>query len=335
MSHFSVLVAIPGAELGESASSIVYSELPDILEPYCESTENPAYLQFEDQEDDCRDEYNTGICHAVRFPDGRIASVYHADVRKLFELKGETLCIASTHSKDYSDEQLTALLEKCEYLPACPNTQVYPTFDAFMDEWHGMSNNNLQHRYGYFSNPQAEWDWYQIGGRWPGAFLVKDSTEDFISSEDSGEDDNVPGYKSCSGARKKDICWDKMKEIAQAALRAKYQALCEILAGTREKEGIMAIKDGALYGWSAFPLLSAGETEAEYLKRHRAGDDDFGIPSFYAYVDVDGIWHGQGDMGWFGISMNDKSENDWNAECHQFIQDCCDSTVLVMVDCHI
>lgn len=335
MSHFSVLVAVPGVALDEDVSSTVHSCLGDIMEPYCESTEDPAFLQFVDVEDASRDEYNTGETRAVRFPDGHLESVHCSSVRERFDFDGEHLSVSDHHSKEFSDEELSELLQRCELIVHCPYTQLYPTFDKFMEDWHGYSKRNVQKRYGYYSNPNATWDWYQIGGRWPGEFLVKAENTNYVSSEDSGEESTVPGFTSCSGARKRDICWDRMKEVAQEELRAKYHNLCEMVAGIRKPEGLLHVEDGAVYGWNAFPLLEAGETEEHYLKRNRAGADDMGIPGFYAYVDIDGEWHSQGDMGWWGISSNDKPETDWNAECLEFIQDQHENTVFVMVDCHI
>ena len=39
----------------------------------------------------------------------------------------------------------------------------------------------------------------------------------------------------------------------------------------------------------------------------------------YAYVDTNGIWNERGEMGWFGISSNDKDEKTWDDEFKKFI----------------
>ena len=73
--------------------------------------------------------------------------------------------------------------------------------------------------YGYYLNPNAEWDWFQIGGRWPNRFLVKSNCCTVFSGELSfflkGEPDvEAPdGYCWVTGARKKDIAWDVMKAL--------------------------------------------------------------------------------------------------------------------------
>ena len=55
----------------------------------------------------------------------------------------------------------------------------------------------------------------------------------------------------------------------------------------------------------------------------------------YAYVDTNGIWNERGEMGWFGISSNDKDEKSWGDEFKKFINNQNKSTIVTLVDCHI
>ena len=55
----------------------------------------------------------------------------------------------------------------------------------------------------------------------------------------------------------------------------------------------------------------------------------------YAYVDTNGIWNERGEMGWFGISSNDKDEKSWDDEFKKFINNQNKSTIVTLVDCHI
>ena len=55
----------------------------------------------------------------------------------------------------------------------------------------------------------------------------------------------------------------------------------------------------------------------------------------YAYVDTNGIWNERGEMGWFGISSNDKDEKSWGDEFKKFINNQKKSTIVTLVDCHI
>jgi hypothetical protein len=42
----------------------------------------------------------------------------------------------------------------------------YPTLDAYVKDYYGYKR--VDGRYGYFSNPNAKYDWYIEGGRWDG-----------------------------------------------------------------------------------------------------------------------------------------------------------------------
>ena len=57
-------------------SRAVDAMIEEKLEPYCESTENPDYLEFEDRTDELRREYEKDSVDCIKLPDGRIVSVY-------------------------------------------------------------------------------------------------------------------------------------------------------------------------------------------------------------------------------------------------------------------
>lgn len=59
------------------------------------------------------------------------------------------------------------------------------------------------------------------------------------------------------------------------------------------------------------------------------------IETPYAFIDSDGNWFERGQMGWFGISSNDKDEKDWDNEFKEFLKKQKKSTIVTLVDCHI
>lgn len=67
----------------------------------------------------------------------------------------------------------------------------YETLDDFMKEYYGYRKDEKTGKYGCWENPNAKWDWYEIGGRWSNMILRKN------------------GRKS-NYARLKDIDWDEM-----------------------------------------------------------------------------------------------------------------------------
>ena len=75
----------------------------------------------------------------------------------------------------------------------------YPSFEAYCDEHRGFVKAS-DGRWGYTCNPNAKWDWWQIGGRFPNRFLVPAGLQDCIPSakDDDGESATHPrGVSVC------------------------------------------------------------------------------------------------------------------------------------------
>lgn len=72
----------------------------------------------------------------------------------------------------------------------------YETLEDFMWEYHGYKKDKETGKYGYWENPNAEWDWYEIGGRWSNSLLTKNGVK-------------------CDLEQLKNIDWDGMKEKAK------------------------------------------------------------------------------------------------------------------------
>lgn len=49
----------------------------------------------------------------------------------------------------------------------------YPTLELYATEYHGYEKDEATGEYGYITNPNAKWDWYELGGRWTGFFKLK------------------------------------------------------------------------------------------------------------------------------------------------------------------
>ena len=60
-----------------------------------------------------------------------------------------------------------------------PLKKLYKTLGEYAEQYHGYVYNEEEQGYGYYSNPNAFYDWYVIGGRWPRVFLVKESCTEY------------------------------------------------------------------------------------------------------------------------------------------------------------
>jgi hypothetical protein len=170
-------------------------------------------------------------------------------------------------------------------------------------------------------------------------FLVKEDLEDCIISYDrsSGEPDGAPkGYKYVDAARKKDICWDLMKQLTVEEVEKGYQK-CVAAFASNDPTGfgpLTKIVEDGIASWGSMIYLK-GETLDEFKARKGATDMDQYMISSFAAIDRNGDWLGSGDMGWFGISTNDKEERAWNDELQTLMNEAQDDDFLVVVDCHI
>ncbi len=170
-------------------------------------------------------------------------------------------------------------------------------------------------KYGYFVNPNAKWDWYSIGGRWSGMLHV------------------AGGHWDVS--RVGDIDWESMRETENQSAKAQYELYAKAMEEGKPQPdmGLAFVKEDKIVSWGGDTLFVKGDTFDDYLKR-RGYTTKYPI-STYAYVDKDGSWHERGEMGWFGLSSNDKELDVWLDMLHTFIDSLDADDVVACVDCHI
>lgn len=337
MSHFSVSVVVPSVYSGFRVSAKdIESCLHQILAPYDEQTEEEEYREFEDRTDEAKADYEKDTMRVIRYPDGTVRSIYDRTFTDLFYIDEDTIYQYSPD--DRKKEQLQTEASRALKLDNdYPVKLFYPDFDTYCDEYRGYVR-NADGQWGYTHNPDAKWDWWEIGGRFPGKFLVKEDVEDCIDTHLCADDpDRAPeGYKYADAARKKDISWEFMKQLAVEAVEEGYKrCVAAFESGDLKDFGFFSkITDEGIMGWGSM-LYVKGETLDEYKARKGVTDVDKYPISTYAFIDRNGDWSGSGDMGWFAISTNDKEERAWNDEMQTMMNEVQDNDFIVAVDCHI
>ncbi len=124
--------------------------------------------------------------------------------------------------------------------------QHYKTLEKYMDEWHGFEYDADAGGWGYKCNPNAKWDWFQVGGRWRGYYpLKKEVLNKLASAIVNNEDDLLPITRGKSGVfnneprhpdgadhmRKGDIDFELMRARARVSANEIYDRLEAITAG--------------------------------------------------------------------------------------------------------
>ena len=74
-------------------------------------------------------------------------------------------------------EKRTKKAKKMRALMGYPVKKLYPSLKQYAEDYCGYTFDSKNNAYGYYCNPNAFWDWYSIGGRWPFQFLVRDTAE--------------------------------------------------------------------------------------------------------------------------------------------------------------
>lgn len=205
----------------------------------------------------------------------------------------------------------------------------YKTIEEYAEGYHGYKKNE-EGNYGYLHNPNAQWDWYEMGGRWDGFFLNSNGEE---VNQVAVKDLDIKGAqdKAEKKARQDYSLWEAIftnlgKPQSWAELRDSEPNIDKARATYHAQPSIKAFKE--VDNWND-PVTLYGFDEEEYAADRR---NHVFVP--YAVV-KDGKWVGKGQMGWFGTSRDDKTDEEWNKSFQDLLADLDPDTVLTVVDCHI
>lgn len=307
MSHFTTLIIYKkGADIDE------------ILAPFCETDDN--FFEFVDYTDEMKNYYRTDTIKRVKMPDGKC---YKPD-DKMFAKKVSK----EEYYKNANEETPTRFSSYISFGVNGLNTE-YILYDyvenggVLVDvpakeimtlgkyaEYCGYrkQNENVPDEdasFGYYSNPNAKWDWYQEGGRWNNSIKTKSGV--FCNSCKISEIDFTPDERDLEINRR---FW-------------------EIVI---DKE---PLKEG-----EERPFCFYSE---KYLKELYGNKETYALRksifSTYSILTPDGEWLEPGEMGWFGISSSTTNdEKEWYDSYHSVIEKFAEENpdyMVTLVDCHI
>ena len=132
-------------------------EIDELMAPFCEGTDDPAYLEFEDRTDDLRRDYETDKINCVRFPDGTVVPEYSRLVCKKYLIKdGKVFQKKAGH---LGHEKRTKKAKKMRAFMGYPVKKLYPSLRQYAEDYCGYTFDSKTNTYGYYCNPNAFWDW--------------------------------------------------------------------------------------------------------------------------------------------------------------------------------
>lgn len=349
MSHFTVAVVLP--ECTEQA-------LKDALQPYHEFECTGIKDQYVERvvcEDYSIESYKKETAPCIVFKSSGIFYCTKYDDKATSFWQRESFGISS------SDKFI--LPEQYE-LKDLPFSAIYATYEDYLKDWCGVNVEDDHYDFEggilyTYTNPNSQWDWWSIGGRWNGFFKLKQQHNLLLNNEVIAEEKGYAKGESswCNEGResqgydiiqKRDIdletgfdeVWSKKLKEFETYLGVKEQypeyKTFEVCGHDRDlywnqlllealKE---AFKDNESYKW--YPAKPESFCDGDLLAfKEKVKYDTFGT---YAIV-KDGKWIQKGEMGWFGCSSNEEAS--WETKWFELFDSVPDDHFVVLVDCHI
>lgn len=225
-------------------------------------------------------------------------------------------------------------------------------YGKIITDWDGYDPDEYGN-YGRYRNPNAKWDWYQMGGRWAKFFKLKDGTPGLV-----GPNGTIVTNGWADQARVGDIDWEGMMEEAEREANQEYDKFEEVTKGLTPPERWLDFLEGCgginnidharvAYGGHSWiralrqahldPFLGDAQ---DYYKIDKGGRGAFvrcktqGVIAPFAIL-KDGEWYEKGEMGWWGIVSDEKAEDKWIDEACTLLMSLPEDTLLTLVDCHI
>ena len=203
------------------------------------------------------------------------------------------------------------------------------------------------------TNPNKQWDWWVVGGRWSGHLKMKEGARAVVGRKGlmGSCSNDGPGYGDQATLAEIDLAgmredrraenlalWDKVHAAAgdlprPVSWEAAREGAASIDVARTEywaQPALVALKTAFPDSWGLdSELLALGMTRDEF---GQYGAD--GAISTFAVL-KDGEWIERGSMGWFGMAHNEMNQADWNAKFNAMLDDLPPETCLTVVDCHI
>lgn len=216
----------------------------------------------------------------------------------------------------------------------------YNTFEEYLKDYCGIEDDGKWHTFidgklHEFTNPNSQWDWFVIGGRWSN--YLQDKNGDFhdylpISSLNI-EEANIQNKKKME---------DEYKDMLQCFennQKEDWESFVDIKNKMPPNDDYSKTHEECVKIYNEQPAIQKIRKNS---KKHFFNVDELNCsleeyinkasPAFLTHnvLVEDGEWYG-GEMGWFGLS---DQEDNWNDTFVKLIEDHKDYWITI-VDCHI
>lgn len=304
----------------------------DVMERFYCDTQDLRYLTFDDKTEEYQTEFEKKV-DCVVLPGGKIKELDSYPIWNKFIIKDGK--VFQKVAGQLKHPKRTKKAKKMKALPEYPRKKLYASFEAFVEDCGGCKNETTG-QYGEWYNPDAVYDWFSIGGRWPEMFLVKQDCQEYSYGERASMDEsNYPapeGYRWVAAARKKDIQWDAMRQWRNRQAEERFNQLETIFQAGDNPISVLHVTEEGIYHYHEL-VYRKGQTLEEYMKEH-------GIPETWKYpISVCGIFDDETYHCDYDCIYDEELQKwiplDWQEAMDNYIDDADDDTVFVGIDYHM
>lgn len=203
-----------------------------------------------------------------------------------------------------------------------------------------------------FTNPNAKWDWYVLGGRWNGFFKLKPDTpenkefvgepgvfgnsrEDYSHRSDHTQKKYVDVEFMVNEAKEEsEKVFDQVIEAVGEYPLPDIKTWEEVASGeySKEKREEYFNQEPVRKLREISPFLKYKDfmcSKEEYIEKNKYN-------RFMTFAVVkDRKWYERGEMGWWGLASNEKEQGTWEEEFIDIWDSIDDDEWISAVDCHI
>ena len=234
-------------------------------------------------------------------------------------------------------------------------------------EWHGLEDRVVghlsevetdgDHKYGWAlvqngqlvkavrrTNPNAKWDWHQVGGRWTGFLKLKPGAVGRVGEPglmtqpaSAGRADaalfgdiDIEGMRHDAGEEASER-WTRARTVAPdpweswESVRNRYDSIDAAREFYGGQEAIKALNKGDI--WS---------DKDQFLTDHRTYVEDARNAALSTFAVIyQGTWYERGGMGWFGCVFEEKGNSVWLETFEEILGKLTPTDLVTIVDCHI
>lgn len=327
MSHFSVMVVTDHKPTD--------TELGNILQPWHEyeyTGIDDEYVVDVDITEEAEHEWLEGTTRVLKMPNGTYESRYDDKFytgepedelgkrtgRRAFVMPegAEELKVTNLESAELLGQDLNAAKDECIF------------------SYYGCLKRDG--RYFKKTNPNAKWDWWQVGGRWSG-FLTPnyDPSEDPLNKEvcflcrGSGKRLDMPEQEKCNGCNGTGIKtkWPtQWRDVDGNCMRVGDIPVEQLRDEWNSNPAVIAAKDAKIYPWDLGDFACDRATYIFHAVNMAV--------SAFAIIS-NGKWYERGSMGWWGAVSDEKDMDAWFVEISKMLEDLSNDSWITIVDCHI